>query len=627
MLDIGYAWSRTDLSGGEGLDWDPRELALFQDQAALDQMRFFSSNGVDVSRPRENGEQYVLKLSHNHREWEPVFVNPRDLATSSESIFVADGDLVIEYGSWDQITPLASWAPVEGEDIFAMAVSPNGTVMVTCEDGNGYVKGPEDTAFVEFYKDAGAKLIARGIWFVHGRFMMSVWDKVDNAVLYEVDWNGTEWLEVEVNTASSPYWSVVESGPAVVAACGDGTVRTFTPDNAQGGTYELEAKGRTTMPEGETPILLGSNAGVLLILTTSDTEEAFNQGEESEPLQVLRVYQSEVLDARFDYTVGQLQLRRTWVAATHEGLETRNMTATRDEIFFYIRELLDDDLSEALWRMDVVTSGLSRMFTVPGRNLNGLVVFDSLAGGIDFDSGKIIITDRDQYQDMGWVVFPNITFGLNTPITWMASVLEASNLARTGAQVELWRTSDPQGLLDWRDPTWIRVQRLSSDGGSNLEIPLIGVKSRTLALQLRIFSHTGGTSTPHVTRIAMRGIPAHRDTVMVIPVNVSDYVSVPGRLPNRVAGLGDKIHNEILDMVGSNIQAVLLDPPMLFEGVVNNVSEPVEYLAERGSVTRYAMVEFRGQRSVSTVPATGDSGVGIGLLGVSIVGIGQTERT
>ena len=61
------------------------------------------------------------------------------------------------------------------------------------------------------------------------------------------------------------------------------------------------------MPDGEQPLLLGSNAGVLLILTTSDTEEEADIGEGPEVLQAIRVYQSEVLDARFDYIVGQLQ--------------------------------------------------------------------------------------------------------------------------------------------------------------------------------------------------------------------------------------------------------------------------------------------------------------------------------
>ncbi|GAG30292.1 unnamed protein product, partial [marine sediment metagenome] len=53
VLDIGYAWARTDFSGGEGLDWDPRELALEQDQAALDGIRFWDSENIDVRRSQE----------------------------------------------------------------------------------------------------------------------------------------------------------------------------------------------------------------------------------------------------------------------------------------------------------------------------------------------------------------------------------------------------------------------------------------------------------------------------------------------------------------------------------------------------------------------------------------------
>jgi hypothetical protein len=57
------------------------------------------------------------------------------------------------------------------------------------------------------------------------------------------------------------------------------------------------------------------------------------------------------------------------------------------------------------------------------------------------------------------------------------------------------------------------------------------------------------------------------------------------------------------------------------------VSEPVEYISNRGSVSRYVIVEFRGQRLVTTAPPTGDTGIGLGLLGISTVGIGQSEGT
>ena len=109
VLDIGYAWSRTDLSGGEGLDWDPRELALFQDQATLDQLRYFESNNLYVGRPDTNGEQYRLRLSRAAIDWEPVFVDPKDMANSAHFVYVADGSLVAQYESWVNVTPTDSW--------------------------------------------------------------------------------------------------------------------------------------------------------------------------------------------------------------------------------------------------------------------------------------------------------------------------------------------------------------------------------------------------------------------------------------------------------------------------------------------------------------------------------------
>ena len=225
------------------------------------------------------------------------------------------------------------------------------------------------------------------------------------------------------------------------------------------------------------------------------------------------------------------------------------------------------------------------------------------------------------------MIFPNITFGLNTPITWLSTVVEAHNLADQGAQVELWRSSKPQAILDWQDPSWVLVQRISSQGGSNVEIPLVNLQSRTLALQLRMKSSDAQSKSPAVTRIAIRGIPSHRDFIMQIPVNISDTVSVPGRTPSVVPGLGYSLHSEILSLVGDSVEAALIDPPVLFRGIVNNVSEPVQYLSERGSVTRYCMVELRGTRLTSTEVATGDDGLGLGLLGVATLGIGQSEQT
>ena len=203
--------------------------------------------------------------------------------------------------------------------------------------------------------------------------------------------------------------------------------------------------------------------------------------------------------------------------------------------------------------------------------------------------------------------------------------MEAHDLAESGGQVELWYSTDRTAILDWNHPTWVLAQRLSAQGASNTEIPFVNLKSRTLALQLRMFATEAGTETPKVTRIAIRGIPAHRDLIMMIPFNVSDEVSAPGRRPIRIPGHGHKLHTQVLDLVGSSVEALLLDPPMGFRGVVNNVSEPVEFVSARGSVTRYCMVEFRGQRLTQTAQPTGDAGMGLDWMGVTQMGTGQTK--
>ena len=364
------------------------------------------------------------------------------------------------------------------------------------------------------------------------------------------------------------------------------------------------------MPAGESAILLGSNAEVLLIMTTADKA--------AEDEQIVRMYQAEVLSVDYDYTVGQLQLRREWEGVEHEPLVTRNMANSRDEILWFVKEWLDGEFHESLWRFDIVTNGLSRIAATPDINLNAVL------GAIDFANAKIMISDNDHHQTFGYMIFPNMTFGLNTDITWLTSLIEAFNLSESGSQVEIWRSMDPKAILDWQDPSWVLMQRLSSQGQSNLEVELKDVKSRTLALQLRMFASHADSVSPEVSRIAMRGIPAHRDFIMMVPFDVSDYVSAPDRYPVRIPGIGDALHKRVLDLVGSSVEVVILDPPLGFRGIVNNVSETVQFVSDRGSTATYVMVEFRGQRVVTTAPPTGDAGAGLGLLGITTVGIGQT---
>ena len=654
VLDLGYAWGRTDLSGGEGLDWSPREIALEQNQTALDEIRYWDSEGINNSRPDVEGDQYTLRLARTFGDSVITVTDPVDIGISRTRIYIADGQTVVSYTDWDG-TAQQAYTGLPVADIVSMAVAPNDTVMVTVaadgspDSGDIFVK-PSGTTVFEIAYDASVQMkpLAKGIWYLQGRFIGSGFTSPDSSFLFEMVWNGTDWTDtvLQLDTADAEFFSVVESGPAIVAACGDGTVRSYTPDSSGATpTMNLIPRSRTTMPHGETPILLGSNANILLIMTTADLSTVDRQE--------VRVYRAEVLDARFDFVVGQLQLIREHLALEHDGDVNRSMTNTRDEIFYLVREKVTSSehdfeiFLEALWRYDLVTGGLTRIIyeqIVPNStveepvldplqseqtNLNTLVVFDQIIGTIDFTGDRIRISDPNLHQAFGYMVFPNITFGLNTPITWIATVVEAHDLVSSGGQVELWYSTNPTAILDWNDPSWVLAQRLSPQGASNVEIPFQGLNSRTLALQLRMFATEGATTTPKVTRIALRGIPAHRDLIMMVPLNISDIVSAPGRAPIRIPGHGNALHERVLALVGENVEAIILDPLVRFQGVVNNISEPVTFVSNRGSVTKHVLVEFRGSRlpGTATQAPTGDDGMGLGTMGIATIGIGQTEGT
>ncbi len=638
VLDIGYAWARTDVSGGEGLDWDPRTLALERDQEALDKIRYWDSVNIDVSRPEMSGNAYAIRLARDSKIWDPGFSELIDIAVSDKYIYVADGTTVRWFPDWEM--PVTDWADIPSR-IVAIAAAPNDTVMVTCENGNVYAKRSIEANFTKVYGDSGTtKLAAQGIWYMQGRFIISAWDHIDHATQFTIERRGDHWdNQNPIDTASSPFWSVVEAGPSIVAACGDGTVRSYAPDS-KSGIMDLVPWSRTTMPEGEAPYLLGSNSGVLLIMTSMSSHRP--------DLVELRLYQAEVLSEQYSYLVGQLQLKREWLAPEHEPLVTRNMASTRDEIFWFVKEAdlsIPDDVEvavESLWRYDMVTTGLSRESVIGVRSnqtdpslppvqdeqydLDSLVVFNGVAGSIDHNLHIVHLGDKKKFRDYGYMIFPNITFGMNTEITWMSTILEARRMSDEGAQVELWRSTDPEAIHDWQHPSWVLAQRLSSDGGSGIEVPMVGIKSRTLSLQLRVHASDFAERSPYVTRVAVRGIPAHRDFVMAVPINVSDYVSAPGRRPVRYPGHGEALHAQMLDMVGASVEVAILKPNILFRGIVNNVSEPVRYVSSRGSATTYVMVEFRGTRMLTTSIPTGDAGIGLGLLGITTVGIGQTEQ-
>jgi hypothetical protein len=616
VLDIGYAWARTDLSGGEGLDWEPRQLAIERGQEALDKLRYWESCGIDVSRPFRD-EKYTIRLAPLPETWYDPTSSANHLASSGELLFANNGSDVEWFEDLANTTPEGSATTTSVTS--GLAASPDGTI---CSVGGGPIKAIRKTAgtpsFTTAYDHTIDSYDAYTIWFAGGRFIFSSYNSgLQRWALKTLEHDGSAWTSSTIDTSEDEFVSVVDSGPAIVAACLDGTVRTYTPDTGTAG-LPLKVRGRTDMPNGEAPVSLGSVAGVLVIMTQARDHTSTND-------YIVRLYQSEVLDQRFDYVVGQLQLLREMEASGTINTQNARMVASRDALYI-VGVRTRTTLYPTIWRFDAVTSGLSKLYegTVASQ-FRSPVVFDQRLLFEDTTSDTFMMLG-DDYQDDGWMIFPNLTFGLNTDISWLNISVEVENLAASLGTFEVWTTTNPEAITDKDHANWSLAKKLNATSREEVTFQLSQVRSRSLALQIRMYTGLP-TTTPHMARIGLRGIPSHRDVVALVPVNVSDYVSAPNRRVMHLPHLGDALHSALLDLAGEAVDATILDPPVRMRGVVNNVSEPILHQSPRGSVTRYCMVELRGEQ----IPEDDDSdaiftetdGFGIGTFGVVTHGLDQ----
>lgn len=623
VLDLGYVWARTQWHGGEGLDWDPPDRTGLQGDLALDLIRFWSSESLDVAPPGE-GEPYTLNLSHKFQDWQGTVVTQiADMSASNEFLFIADGQLVSWYDSWTNTTAVDSVSV--GVTIFSMVVAPNGSVMVGGGDGHLYYKRFDHSAFTDVFNPlvVGRPQVA-GVWFTKGRFIVGL-SNTSTAELLEVTpaADGLSVTEVIIDTAVGAFWSVVDSGPALVAACSDGTVRTYTPfldSNDPSLVGQLIPRGRTQMPGDELPYLLGDIEGLLLILTFTGVNVV--GGAEA------RAYSAEVLDARFDYSIGNRQLKRSWATTNESGLVLKEMVATRDELFFVISDIVDGVEEEFVWRFDAVTTGISKHRQSGPPNPVGLAVrpflrFEDQIGGVTAFSD--VFYDDPEFEDTGYIITPNITFGLNTPINWIAIMVEGRQLGN-GATIEIYRSTDPEAITDKDDPSWALIRRLHSNQQTNIETVIANTTARHIALQVRITPTTDNLISAELTRVAIRGLPQHRDFMVDIPINISDLIEVPGRQPIRISGWGNVIHTALLDIVGNAIELEVFNPPLVLRGVVDNLLEPTPWISPRGSAGFRCILQFRGNRTTEAgaeTAITGDSLTGLGLMGISTTGLGN----
>jgi len=613
---LGYAFSRSNLTGGEGLDWYPRQTGEIRSE--LDQIRFWDSADLEISRP-DAGRPYTVQLVPATATFLTPATAPLDMGASRDRAYLISGTNVLRYNNFDDTT--AEDTDNIGTTLIQVAVGADNSVAVLDNTGDIWFKGTQTENYLRVYNSAADSVMlnALAIWLVKGRIIAYCNDSTtaSDGVMLEIapvitgtpatPTAGTHTYTV-IDTFNCVMNDCVDAGHAIIAAFSDGSLRSYVPESDNAGVAPLlSVRARVTMPGRERPYSLGWNLGKLLVLTL-DTDQDH-----------ARLYTAEVLDVRFDYVVGGLQLVRTWENSGETApAYTKNMVATRDEVLFWIAE---DIAENNLWRYDLVTQGLFRDRKDERSAALGSVIFDDV---LAFIQGANLVTTVATFKTSGYLITPNITFGLNTPINWTAFVIEAAELGPAGVEIAFYRSSDPESILDPNHGGWVLINTVSDLAQSGVEQTKINVTSNTQALMVKLNGPSNGLSTPVLTRFAMRGMPKHRDWIAEVPISISDMVYAPGRMPLRIPGWGDQVHNTLLAKEGASTVLTVLDPPITIRGIVDKIIEPTETVGTRGSQGRVLVVVFRGTRvGVGSEGGSeqGITGLGIGQLGVATIGI------
>lgn len=521
--DIGFTFARFNHTGGEGLAWfPPRSLKIVPE---LDPIRFFQSENLAIGREVDD-VPYRVELARLYEVLDntQTFV---DICTTNEGIYTADGLTVRHRTDWSDPTPTTYTLTGTTGPILALFGSRADDVCAITDEGDLYIKPKGASAFVLAYEAGvdGSALTAG--WWAKGRVIAQRGKAatIETAELLEIAIavGGTAGAPTAISTVTvtdtfdADVLSVVDAAVAIVVALSNGELRTYVPQTDTAGTTPvLTIRGTTPVPTSEIPYALGYGSGSLLLLTKADTGR-------------VRAYSAEVLDARFDFVVGSLQLIREWSASV-DGPDIRNnMVATRNGIHW----LIADGTNTSLWTYDTVTTGVFSTAIIGAGNGISLVSFEDVFGLI---LGTEVWNRGSSYAAEGYLITPNINFGRSGLIAWLNAVIYADQLSSVYGSIEVAVSEDPNAIYDADHASWMVIGALTDDSQSGNSFSLQRMNSPQLAMKITLRGPTNQANTPRLLRYQVRGIPSSRDWEVIVPVNISDLIEVPYRTPAFLPG-------------------------------------------------------------------------------------------
>jgi len=575
--EFGQIYSRTDFSGGSGLD------KAHQRQAGETGFsRFWDSSGVDVFSGKQVGQEYKVSLLKSTEE----------VVTSSETnllmqeldgtIYFADGDVLKKI-----TTPLTGSSSTDGtpsssNDITGMAVL--GTRLYLVANGNIVYRASSGS-----YTNYNTDQTYDKIWSIKGRIVASD----TSGVLYDVS-GGTD-SAIKTLPTGRTWTDMCDAGAVALATATDGYIYSFADESST-----LALKGQTFV-EGEVPNAIDAAQGIIFYGTYESTASG----------KIGRLYRSEITNSNNLYVLVNAQLIKQWGdGSTTLDQAPYRIVSTRDSIYTGI---IDSASKTNFWRYYLPTGGIARDLEFGESGVvKGIAVYsDRLFATV---SGGGIYRETANYVTSGYIITALADFFTSEKKQWVGAKLNTNDVS--SGTVKLSTSTIATDINNSSATTWQEQVTINSGTGGEEEVMSL-VDGRWIAGKIDI-STDDQSQSPGLLSFAIRGFQLVNDLVVDIPVNISDHIERPYRKRIRVNGQGELVYQALRNKEGKNVQLEIYRPDTLLRGIIENVSSPIEEISPRGSVTVYCLVRFRGSKVVQV--STAGEGLGIALLGVGRLG-------
>lgn len=581
--EVGQRYSRSNLSGGAGLDFMHSPMRS-QDAS----IRIWDSKGVDLFNT-DRGDIYSVPLMHAMT----------DEATSTGIVSVCSVDDTVYYAS---NAGIYEYVP-SGSDV--QKVSLSATKMVAMGNSlyvNNLTGGVDRYPVATFTPVSVTATTMDDIWAVKSRIVGAV-----NNILYDED-GTTAILTLATDETIN---DVVDVGPAVLVFASSGFIHALTLDES----LALVSAGQSKFID-EIPLMAAVSSDTIGIITGESTQAGGN---------VSRFYTAS-LGLSGSYELEDLQLiYQIGDRDTTADLRPGAMLATRDSIYAAIQEEGESEVT--LWRYYLPTGGYARAHTVNVQGTSGYPVVDlcqvddRMYAAASLDGLHV---EDDTYVSTGYIIGPLADFYTADDKQWVSGELTGVEMP-AGTVMKLWESNDSAAINDPDSDSWSHTVSLGVGDTERFSTPYTGVNARYHTAKVTLGSDSTRVFSPRFRSYSFRALPnPDRDILVRIPINVSDQVDSPWKRAINVPGRGEAIEAVLRSFEGKQASIELFRPALQVRGIVEKFESTIESITTFGAVRRIMYALIRGTRlsEIETsygVATTGDN-LGVATLGTITIG-------